>query len=428
MREAKKKKKAPLGWRITKRIIGVLLILIFAGVAAVGALLGFLTLREYNPADTLEVEVDGEGTKTARIGEPMTVLTFNTGYGGLDADQDFFMDGGSGVNAQSEEQVMGNLEGIAGIIREANADVVFLQEVDMDSDRTKNINEAEFYYSLMDDDNHAYATNYRCDFIPYPLPPLGKMESGVVTLNRFGVTFAERIALPTTYKWPVRVAQLKRCLLLERVPIEGTDRELVLVNLHLEAYDDGDAKIAQTQLLANVLNSEYEKGNYCIAGGDFNQSLPSVDTSLYPVINDENFKAGMVDGSLFGEGWNFPADDSVPTARLLNQPYDPSDAATQYYMLDGFITSPNVRVESVTTLDEGFTYSDHNPMLLQVTLLGTADSGSDEGSTDHAGADESGTDESGDGSGADAKNSEAAGDADAGDDSSASDETKGGSQ
>ena len=42
-------------------------------------------------------------------------------------------------------------------------------------------------------------------------------------------------------------------------------------------------------------------------------------------------------------------------------------------MLDGFITSPNVRVESVKTLDEGFTYSDHNPMLLNVTLLGTGE-------------------------------------------------------
>ena len=78
----------------------------------------------------------------------------------------------------------------------------------------------------------------------------------------------------------------------------------------------------------------------------------------------------MLDGSLFGSDWNFLADDSVPTARLLNQPYDPSDSSTQYYMLDGFITSPNVSVNLVQTLDEGFEYSDHNPMLLNVTLIG----------------------------------------------------------
>ena len=378
MKEARRKKRGGQTGRIIKRIIGVFLILIFIAVAAGGALVGFLTLREYKPADTEAVEILAEGTKTVKMGDTISLLTFNTGYGALDSEHDFFMDGGSDVNGDSEEQIMRNVDGISKIIADSDADVVFLQEVDVDSNRSKHINEAELYYTLRDDDSHAYATNFRCDFIPYPLPPIGKVESGVVTLNRFNAAEAERISLPTTYTWPERMCQLKRCLLLERVPIEGSDKELVLINLHLEAYDDGDAKVAQTKLLASVLNSEYEKGNYCIAGGDFNQALPSVDTSLYPVINDEHFKAGVVDSSLFPEGWSFPADDSVPTARLLNKPYDSSDANTQYYMLDGFITSPNVRVEGVTTLDEGFTYSDHNPMLLKVTLLGTASEGSDD--------------------------------------------------
>ena len=53
----------------------------------------------------------------------------------------------------------------------------------------------------------------------------------------------------------------------------------------------------------------------------------------------------------------------------MNQPYDPSDAAnTQYYVIDGFILSPNVRLRSVETLDLGFARSDHNPVLLRVKL------------------------------------------------------------
>ena len=67
-------------------------------------------LREYKPKDTESVEIEGEGTKTAKIGEPISVLTFNTGYGALDAKHDFFMDGGSDVNADSEEQIRRNLE------------------------------------------------------------------------------------------------------------------------------------------------------------------------------------------------------------------------------------------------------------------------------------------------------------------------------
>jgi len=50
----------------------------------------------------------------------------------------------------------------------------------------------------------------------------------------------------------------------------------VLVNLHLEAYDSGEGKIAQTKLLVEFLEQEYAKGNYVIAGGDFNQDRKSV--------------------------------------------------------------------------------------------------------------------------------------------------------
>ena len=41
---------------------------------------------------------------------------------------------------------------------------------------------------------------------------------------------------------------------------------------------------------------------------------------------------------------------------------------SQHYVIDGFILSPNVELVSVNTLDEGFTYSDHNPVKLQVKL------------------------------------------------------------
>ena len=54
---------------------------------------------------------------------------------------------------------------------------------------------------------------------------------------------------------------------------------------------------------------------------------------------------------------------------MLNQAYDADDTEnTQYYVIDGFILSPNVQLNTVKTLDEGFTYSDHNPVKLNVTL------------------------------------------------------------
>ena len=155
---------------------------------------------------------------------------------------------------------------------------------------------------------------------------------------------------------------------MERASIEGSDRQVVFVNLHLEAYDDGEGKAEQTKLLAQILEKEYKAGNYVIAGGDFNQTFEGLDASKYPIWDDENFQAGKVDESVFDEGWKFAADDTFLTCRLLNRPYDRNDRKTQFYVIDGFVLSPNVELEEVKVLDEDFKNSDHNPVQIKVKL------------------------------------------------------------
>ena len=77
----------------------------------------------------------------------------------------------------------------------------------------------------------------------------------------------------------------------------------------------------------------------------------------------------VLDEKLLPEGWTLAFDLTTPSCRLLNQPYDPGDAAgTQYYVIDGLILSPNVELRSVETLDAGFAYSDHNPVKIQIVL------------------------------------------------------------
>lgn len=106
------------------------------------------------------------------------------------------------------------------------------------------------------------------------MPPT-PVNSGLLTTTVYDIDSAERISLPCPFNWPVSTANLKRCLLVSYLPISGTSSKLVIVNLHLEAYDDGEGKIAQTKQLREFIQSEYEKGNYVIAGGDFNQIFPN---------------------------------------------------------------------------------------------------------------------------------------------------------
>ncbi len=345
-----------------------LLNLILIVVLVVGALLGWLTATEYLPAPVEPVAVAQTGAGAPlRTGEELTVLCWNIGYGGLGRDSDFFMDGGKQSKAADQGTVHLYLDGISRTIAENSPDLVLLQEVDVDSGRTYGIDERQLLSAGMS--YEAFALNYSCPFVPVPWPPIGKVNSGLYTMTGgLIVSSAERVSLPCPFSWPLRIANLKRCLLVSYLPIEGSDRQLVLVNLHLEAYDDGEGKIAQTNQLRAFIQSEFAKGNYVIAGGDFNQVFPG-SLALYPNRHPENWEPGVLDEALLPEGWTLAYDLSVPTCRLLNQPYNPADTAgTQHYVIDGLILSPNVELRSVQTLDAGFANSDHNPVRLVVSL------------------------------------------------------------
>lgn len=353
--------------RTLKRIGKILLSILITLLLIIVGFVIYLTATEFKPEPVETLELSGQAEKTIRAGGSLSVLSYNIGYGSLDKTQDFFMDGGKNIRPETDANVQANLAGISEIIRQADCDVNFLQEVDQSSKRSYFVDEAAALAN-QSGGTSAFALNYSCPYVPFPLPTIGKVQSGLLTLSDFGAESAERIALTGTYTWPVRVAQLKRCLLVERVPLEGSDKELVLVNLHLEAYDDGDAKQIQTEELLKLLTTEYEKGNYCIAGGDFNQTFSSVDASKYPLVDPANWKAGTLSDDVLSEGWRFAVDDSAPTCRLLNKPYSGNREETQFYVIDGFIVSPNVEVQSVSVIDTDFEYTDHNPVRLEATL------------------------------------------------------------
>jgi len=313
------------------------------------------------------LEVTGaQSERKVRQGETISVLTMNVGYGGLGADQDFFMDGGAMTRPGSKEIVEENIRGVLSGLNLRDADIYLLQEVDRDSYRSYWVDQGELFRRGLGY-NMAFAYNYNCEFVPFPWPPLGKVKSGLATYTAFDVIEATRESLPVPFAWPVRAANLKRCLLVERIPVEGTEKELVVINLHLEAYDDGEGKIAQTKQLMQLLKAEYAKGNYVIAGGDFNQVFEHAKDA-YPLLDDGYWQPGQLLDSELPSGFRYAFDASVPTCRLLNEPYSGVRSQTQLYVIDGFIVSGNLHISLVETVDLNFAHSDHHPVYLQVRL------------------------------------------------------------
>ncbi len=357
--------------KFIKSLLITLLVIVLVAAALAGAGVAYLTMNEYKPDDIENIDFYGTATKQIAPGDSLTVLTYNIGYGANDSNHDFFMDGGLTVTTESAENITSNIDGIIKTVLKQDADVNFFQEVDIESKRSYEIDEANLISLSFSDSNIAFATNFLCKYIPYPVDDnIGKVNSGIMTVSKLNTDSAERISLPNGFTWPVSTCQLKRCLLVERVTLDNSTKELVLINLHLDAYDEnGEGREAQYKQLCEFMQLEYAKGNYVIAGGDFNSTLPSVDKNKYPLKLTDNFEPASISTNNLTGGWKYCTDDSLPSSRLLNEPYDKQSINTQYYVIDGFICSPNTIINGTKTIDTEFEYSDHNPVVLDVTLV-----------------------------------------------------------
>ena len=356
-------KKKALPFRILKAI-GLLLLLV---VVLFGGLLLYLSITEFKPDPEEPLSVASGASGSLKPGDVLSVVSWNIGYGALGDNADFFMDGGSGVKTATTERLSENLDSITGFLTETDADLYLLQEIDQDSTRSEHTDEVQRIRDTLDGYDSSFGNNFKVPIVPYPIPPIGKVDSGILTLSRFPIESAVRVALPCPFTWPVRIANLKRCLVVNRIPLEDSDKELVLVNLHLEAYDNGEGKEAQTRQMMELLQKEADAGNYVIAAGDFNQTFSNIDTSMYPSM-EGMWQCGHIDTDVYS-GWQFMMDNSVPSCRSLDKPLEGADKENfQYYLIDGYILSENISVDSLETIDLGFVSSDHNPVLLHAKL------------------------------------------------------------
>lgn len=353
---------------LLRRILFVLLTILIALILVFCGLVGYLWIKEYRPAPVEKIKIEGYA-EMKKLGTDLSLLSWNIGYAGLGEESDFFMDGGKMVSAPSEELVEKNLRGIESFLKQHPADFTLIQEVDEDSTRSYDTDQREDLDELFGHPGQ-FALNYKCAFVPYPWPPIGEVTSGLYTNSRYQPTLAQRRSLPVPFKFPVRLVNLKRCLLVTRYPTED-GKELVLINLHLEAYDDGEGKAAQAKQLLGFMQEEYKKGNYVIAGGDWNQFLEHESWKKFRIPPKKKAHPSFLDVSSLGGGWTVAVDTKVPSYRTNNAPYIENGPDAYVGVIDGFLLSPNVSMKKIETYDLKFKDSDHNPVSLEVKLVPT---------------------------------------------------------
>ncbi len=341
-----------------KKVLFRSLLIISIILVLFGLFLLYATIFEYKPADSLVLQAPEQ---VAPLNDSLiySAMIWNIGYAGLGSKMDFFYDGGKKVR-DSYKNVLQNLNSILSFMNQNDTiDFMMLQEVDIRSKRSYRINEYYIFDSVLSGRNGNIGINYRVDFVPVPpLSPLGKVKSGIVTYSVFNPQSVTRYSFHGNYAWPTSIFMLKRCFMVNRYPLQN-GREFVLINTHNSAYDDGSLRAGQLKELAGYVLAEYEKGNYVLIGGDWNQSPAGLKAQYTNVFDTVNVSYLPED---FLTGWQQLYSDEYPTNRRITAPYDPKVTPTT--VIDFYIASPNIVSHTLQVIDLGFKNSDHQPVLL----------------------------------------------------------------
>lgn len=334
---------------------------------AFGLYLAFMTIADFRPGPEIQLETEADPAARLGKGAPFKVLTFNIGYGGMDAGADFFMDGGRGSRGASRERTLGSIGRIAAFLADERPDLALLQEVDRKATRSYGIDELREIAGRLPGHGRAFALNYKVPWVPVPLrKPMGAVASGLLTFSRFHVDAARRLRLPGKEPWPRQLAELDRCLCECRLPLAGGG-ELVLFNLHLSAFDRG-GRIRRLQLeyLRERLLAERRRGSFVIAGGDWNHGLPGSDPERFRRTRPRPAWYVEMPAGFPPDGFRWAIDAGRPTVRASSTPYRPGENFVA--VIDGFLVSDNVGVLGVTVRDLGFADSDHNPVIAEFVI------------------------------------------------------------
>ncbi len=374
--------------KIVKIIAITLACVIGAAAIIIGGYVGYVAVQYYRIEDNFELQTENGRDKKAGLNDVFTVMTYNTGFGAYSPDYSFFMDTGvmddgtevvgKYAKGRDKADVKKNVDGQTDIIKNADADFYFLQEVDEKADRSYGINMKSVFSAAFENRSATYAENFHTANLFYPFnDPIGRTDAGILTLSSYNIQSAVRRSFPLTDNFIDKLFDLDRCFAVHYLPLEGSDKFLVLINLHMSAYDKGGAvRAQQLEMLNGVLKEERAKGNYVVAGGDFNHCLiadyfESDEQALSHFESRQQVpewvKNSVLHNSELAEGFRIASDKDVATCRGADIPYEKGVNYTN--TIDGFIVSDNVEVVAVNTLNTEYAFSDHNPVVLKFALL-----------------------------------------------------------
>ncbi|MGJ8529177.1 endonuclease/exonuclease/phosphatase family protein [Maritalea sp.] len=293
------------------------------------------------------------------LGDQLSLLSWNIGYGALGEGADFIADGGTKLISSEKSVVLGNNKAVAALLAQQEFDIYLLQEV---SDGSI-LNHWVDQFTFIQDALHNYAQHFRKDvstrFLPWPL----RINHGTIFASRTEAQEIEIVPLPLEPGHLMGFIKRRYGLQVARFDRREDDQQWVVVNLHLSAFDKGDVRINQVKAVLRFAQEEFAKGHFVVVGGDWNMEI---EPSTFPHDTAEEFLFWLrpFPKELLPERWQIVSDSKVPTVRTLHKPYV---AGGNYVAsIDGFLISPNVELLDVAAIDLNFANTDHHPIRIDV--------------------------------------------------------------
>jgi endonuclease/exonuclease/phosphatase family metal-dependent hydrolase len=245
-------------------------------------------------------------------------------------------------------------------------DFILLQEVDISSRRSYNVDQREIIQLLLPFHESLFAINYNAKFVPLPwLDPMGGVLSGLQFLGKHNLLSASWRPYPIDRSWPLGLFKPDRCYQYVESDVNNY-RRLYVFNTHNSAFDDGSLRNSQIKLLYAEMLKAYQLGHYVIAGGDWNLNPEGWEGKQY-VSGDIPFRLPQEALESPGDKWQLAFDPSFPTNRDVSTPYN--QGITPCTTIDFFICSPNIKVKEIRALYNAFEFADHQPVYISFELM-----------------------------------------------------------
>lgn len=331
-----------------QRILLALLTLIGGGVTALILFFLWASSGQY-PADRYahQVAIDSYPLKTGT--DEIMLVCYNIGYlSGLTNNQ---------AVERTRQLYDANLATAIAAIQSVNPDLVALQEVDLGSKRSFNVDQVAAIASALEYPQKAIAINWDKRYVPFPFwPPaahFGSILSGQAVLSRFPIARHERLVLDKVASNPFFYNALYLDRLAQVTEVKVGEQSLVIINIHLEAFDN-PTRVNQTTFVRQLAEDYAQRGPVLLIG-DFNSAVNRPEEGEPISIQT------MVDSAVF---------TSAIPANQFNQPEHftfPSD--TPQYKLDYvFYTPDTIELADAQVLTAAGQASDHLPLALRLRL------------------------------------------------------------